>query len=101
MSWLVGLAIFTMVTGVTLTLVGLMAVRSLRRTLLDGALRQAQQIRRLVETVSVLHQQQQNTQARVQLLAEANRKLTEELAVLSEQVGEGTVRMRGPSRMLH
>jgi len=94
MEWLTALAIVSIVTGVTIATVVLLAVRTLRRTLQDGALRQAHQIKRLVETVSLLNQQQQNAQARIQVLVDANRRLGEELVTLYERMGDGD----GPSR---
>ena len=87
MEWLSALAIVTIVTGITITTVVLLAVRSLRRTLNDGALRQAHQIRRLVETVTLLNQQQQTAQAKIQGLVDANRRMGEELTALYERVG--------------
>lgn len=94
MEWLTALALVSIVTGITITAVVLVAVRALRRTLQDGALRQAHQIKRLVETVALLNQQQRDAQARIQVLADANRRLGEELVTLYQRVGEGD----GPSR---
>jgi len=101
MSWTTALAIVAIAAGATLSVIVLLAIGSLRRSLNDGTVRQAQQIKRLVETVAVLHQQQQNANARIQLLAEANRKLTEELSALVERVGEGSGVSVGSHRVLH
>lgn len=101
MTWITGLAIFSIVAGVTLSIVVLVAIGSLRRSLNEGALRQGQQIKRLIETVSVLHQQQQSSNARIQVLAEANRKLAEQLAALGERVGDSEVPVGGTHRVLH
>ncbi|MEI6558412.1 MAG: hypothetical protein WCO00_08370 [Rhodospirillaceae bacterium] len=89
MEWLAALAIVSIVSGITIAVVVLLAVRSLRRTLNDGALKQAHQIKRLVETVGLLSQQQQNAHQKIQLLAETDRQLGEELTVLYERMGEG------------
>jgi FtsZ-binding cell division protein ZapB len=81
----------------------LLAVRTLRRSLDDGALRQAHQIKRLVETVTLLSQQQQSAQTRIQSLAEANRRLGEEVTALYERIGdgEGGGRSSGTPRLLN
>ena len=89
MEWLGALAIVSIVSGATIAIVVLLAVRSLRATLNEGALRQAQQIKRLIETVALLNQQQQSAHQKIQVLAEANRQLGEELAALYERMGEG------------
>ncbi len=89
MGWLGALAVVSIVSGTTIAVVVLLAVRSLRTTLNEGALRQAQQIKRLVETVTLLNQQQQNAHQKIQLLAETNQRLGEELAALYERIGEG------------
>ena len=94
MEWLTALAIVSIVTGITLTAVVLLAVRALRRTLADGAVRQSHQIKRLLETVSLLNRQQQLAEAKMQVLVDANRRLGEEMVALYERVGEG----EGPSR---
>ena len=103
MEWLTAFAIIAMVTGITITVVVLLAVRSLRRTLNESALRQAHQIKRLVETVALLNQQQQSAQSKIQVLAEANRRLGEELVALYERVGEGDggVRVSSAPRLLN
>ncbi len=89
MEWLTALAIVAIVAGTTIAVVVLLAVRALRRSLNDGALRQAHQIKRLVETVASLNQQQQSAQTKIQVLAEATRRQSEELAALYERIGEG------------
>ncbi len=103
MEWLTALALVAIVTGITITVVVLMAVRTLRRTLDDGALRQGHQIKRLVETVSLLNQQQQSAQTKIQVLVEANRRLGEEVTALYERVGEseGGVRRTVTPRLLN
>lgn len=102
MDWLTAFLIFTLFSSIGLSLVVLSAMRTVRRSLLESALRQAQQMKRLVETVATLHEQQQTAEARIQVLAEANRKLNEEVTSLSDQVncGDGR-RPRGTSRLLH
>ncbi len=103
MGWATAFAISTTVAAVTLSVVVLIAIGFLRRTLNEGALRQAQQMKRLIETIAVLHQQQQSAQAKIQVLVEANRKMAEDLSALGERVGEsegplGTSRV---PRLLH
>ncbi len=88
MEWLTALAVVAIVAGITISVVVLLAVRALRRTLNDGALRQAHQIKRLVETVTLLNQQQQSAQAKIQALAATNHRLGEELTALYERMGE-------------
>ena len=94
MEWVTTLAFVALVTGITITVVVLLAVRTLRRTLDEGALRQAHQIKTLVEAVTTLNQQQQNAQAKIQGLLEANRRLGQEVVALYERFGEGD----GPTR---
>lgn len=89
MDWLTGIAVITIVAGITITAVVLVAVCSLRRSLNDAAIRQSQQIRRLVETVAALSRQQQGAQQRILVLTEANRRLADEMAVLYERMGDG------------
>lgn len=99
MDWLTALAIIAIASGVTISVVVLVAVGSIRRSLNDGTLRQAQQIRRLTDAVASLSLQQQNDHGRIQALAEANRRLSEELSALGERVGDG--RAAGGQRLLH
>ncbi|CAK0779154.1 conserved hypothetical protein [uncultured Gammaproteobacteria bacterium] len=103
MDWISGLAIFTIVAGVTISVVVLLAVRRLRETLAEGAVRQGLQIKRLVETATMLYQQQQIAQERILGLTEANRKFAEELAALGERVADddGPSRPGGAPRLLH
>ncbi len=103
MEWLTALALVAIVTGITITVVVLLAVRTLRRSLDDGTLRQAHQIKRLVETVTLLNQQQQNAQVKIQSLIEANRRLGEEVTALYERIGEseGGVRRTITPRLLN
>ena len=84
-------------------MVVLLAVRTLRRALDDAALRQTHQIKRLVETVALLNQQQQKAQVKIQGLVEANRRLGDEVTALYERVGEsdGGGRPSGASRLLN
>lgn len=89
MDWLTALAIVTIASGVTIAAVVLLAVRALRRTLNDTAIRQSQQMRRLLETVATLSQQQQGAQQRILVLTEANRRLAEEMTALYERMGDG------------
>ena len=101
MEWLGALAVVSIVSGVTITIVVLLAVRSLRRTLNEGSLRQAQQIKRLVETVTLLNQQQQSAHQKIQLLAETNRQLGEEMTALYERMGESAPEAPTPQRFLN
>jgi DNA anti-recombination protein RmuC len=94
MEWVTTLAFVALVTGITITVVVLLAVRTLRRTLDEGTLRQAHQIKTLVEAVTTLNQQQQNAQAKIQGLLEANRRLSQEVTALYERFGESD----GPTR---
>ena len=103
MDWLTGLAIVTIVAGVTISVVVLVAVGSIRRSLNEGTVRQAQQVKRLAETVSALTADQQAAQLRIQSLTESNRRLSEELAALGERLADGDA-LRGPggsARLLH
>lgn len=97
MDWLTTLAVITIAAGLSITGVVLAAVCALRRSLNDAAVRQSQQIRRLVETVAALSQQQQGAQQRILLLTEANRRLAEEVAALYERMGESESPDRGVS----
>ncbi len=101
MEWLGALAIVSIVSGVTIAVVVLLAVRSLRRTLNEGVLRQAQQIKRLIETVTLLNQQQQSAQQKIQLLAETNRQLGEEMSALYERMGEAEPEPPTTQRLLN
>ncbi|MEI8395329.1 MAG: hypothetical protein WCF85_11370 [Rhodospirillaceae bacterium] len=96
MQWLTALALITIVSGITISVVVLLAVRALRRTLNEGALQQAHQIKRLVESVAQLHRQQESARTKIQVLVEANRRLADELALLYERVGEGDGISRSP-----
>ncbi len=101
MEWLGALAVVSIVSGITIAVVVLLAVRSLRVTLNDGALRQTQQIKRLIETVTLLNQQQQSAHQKIQLLAETNHQLGEELAALYERMGEGEPASAPTPRLLN
>ena len=101
MNWLAAVAIVCIVSGVTIAVVVLQAVRSLRRTLNDGVLRQAQQIKRLIETVTLLNQQQQSAHQKIQLLADTNRQLGEEMAALYERMGESPPDVPMAQRLLN
>ncbi len=100
MEWLAAVAIVSIVSGVTIAVVVLLAVRSLRGSLNDGAVRQSQQIKRLIETVTVLGQQQQSAHQKLQVLAETDRQLGEELTALYERISEdGAKRPTQPRRL--
>ena len=101
MGWLEALAIISIVSGITFTVVVLLAVRSLRRSLDEGGVRQAQQIKRLIETVTLLNQQQQSAHQKIQLLAETNRRLGEEVTALYERMGEGVPEVLSTQRLLN
>lgn len=103
MNWVTALAIVSIAAGITISLVVLVAVGSIRRSLNEGALRQAQQVKRLAESVAALTAEQQAAQTRIQTLTDANRRLTEELAALGERLADGDA-LRGPggsARLLH
>lgn len=100
-DWLTALSTVTIVAGVTISVVVLAAVGSIRRSLNEGTVRQAQQLRKLAETIAALSAQQQTAQARIQQLSDANRRLTEELAALGERLGDGAQRPSGTARLLH
>lgn len=103
MNWVTALAIVSIAAGVTISVVVLVAVGSIRRSLNEGTARQAQQVKRLAESVAALTADQQAAQLRIQTLADANRRLTEELAALGERLADGDApRGRGGSaRLLH
>ena len=101
MGWLEALAIISIVSGITFTVVVLLAVRTLRRSLDEGGLRQAQQIKRLIETVTLLNQQQQSAHQKIQLLAETNRRLGVEVTALYERMGEGAPEALPTQRLLN
>jgi ABC-type lipoprotein release transport system permease subunit len=103
MDWVTALAIVSIVAGVTISVVVLVAVGSIRRSLNEGTLRQAQQLKRLGESVVTLTAEQQAAQLRIQTLSDANRRLSEELAALGERLADGDS-LRGPggsARLLH
>ena len=103
MDWVTALAIISIVAGVTISVVVLVAVGSIRRSLNEGALRQTQQVKRLAESVAALTAEQQAAQTRIQTLSDANRRLTEELAALGERLADGDA-LRGSggsARLLH
>ncbi|WP_431854822.1 hypothetical protein [Azospirillum sp.] len=103
MNWVTGLAIVSIVAGVTISVVVLVAVGSIRRSLNEGTVRQAQQVKRLAESVAALTADQQAAQLRIQSLTDSNRRLSEELAALGERLADGDA-LRGPggsARLLH
>lgn len=103
MDWVTGLAIVCIVAGVTISLVVLVAVGSIRRSLNEGTVRQAQNLKRLAESVAALTADQQAAQLRIQTLTESNRRLSDELAALGERIADGDA-LRGPggsARLLH
>jgi DNA anti-recombination protein RmuC len=103
MDWLTGFSIVAIMSGVTISVVVLVAVGSIRRSLNEGAARQSQQIRRLSETVATLTSQQQAAQTRIQQLTEANRRLTEEFTALGERLSDAETvqRVSGSVKLLH
>lgn len=103
MDWLTGFSIVAIATGVTISVVVLVAVGSIRRSLNEGASRQSQQIRKLTETVATLSAQQQAAQTRLQQLTDANRKLTEEFNALGERLSDADTvqRVSGSVKLLH
>ncbi|HYH39156.1 MAG TPA: hypothetical protein VD860_13100 [Azospirillum sp.] len=103
MNWVTGLAIVSIVAGLTISVVVLVAVGSIRRSLNEGTVRQAQQVKRLAESVAALTADQQAAQLRIQSLTDSNRRLSEELAALGERLADGDA-LRGPggsARLLH
>ncbi|PWC37604.1 hypothetical protein [Azospirillum sp. TSO35-2] len=103
MDWYTGLSIVAIVAGVTISVVVLVAVGSIRRSLNEAATRQSQQIRKLTETVTTLSAQHQAAQARIQQLTDANRKLSDELTALGERLSDADTvqRVAGSARLLH
>ncbi|CAO3421934.1 hypothetical protein [Azospirillum doebereinerae] len=103
MDWLTGFSIVAIAAGVTISVVVLVAVGSIRRSLNEGAARQSQQIKRLTETVAALSAQQSTAQTRIQQLADANRKLTEEFNALGERLSDADTvqRVSGGVKLLH
>lgn len=102
MDWVTATAIVTISAGVTISVVVLIAVGSIRRALNDGALRQSQQIKRMADSITSLHVQLQDAQTRIQALTEANRRLAEDLTALGERVGDDGLKRGGSgARLLH
>ncbi len=103
MDWLTGFSIVAIVAGVTISVVVLVAVGSIRRSLNEGTVRQSQQIRKLSETVAHLSSQQQAAQLRIQQLTDSNRKLTEEFNALGERLSDADTvqRVSGGVKLLH
>lgn len=101
MDWVTAFAIVTISCGLTISVVVLVAVGSIRRSLNQGTTRQAQQVKRMADSITALSAQLHEAQARIQVLAEANRRLAEELAALGERVGDGDDGRRGGVRLLH
>lgn len=102
-DWQSAVSFVALLAGVTISVVVLAAVGSIRRSLNEGTARQSQQMRKLAETVATLTAQQRAAEARIQQLTDANRKLTEELAALRERQGdaESVPRTAGAARILH
>ena len=88
MDWFTGINIVAIAAGVTISLVVLVAVGSIRRSLNEAAARQSQQIRKLTETVATLSAQHQAAQTRIQQLTDANRKMSDELTALGERLSD-------------
>lgn len=103
MDWLTALAIVAIAAGTTISVVVLVAVGSIRRSLNENGVRQAQHIRTLRDTITTLTRQQQDADTRIQALLEANRRMAEELAALSQRVTDtdGAPRPGGSPRLLH
>ena len=103
MDWFTGISIVAIAAGVTISLVVLVAVGSIRRSLNEAAARQSQQIRKLTETVATISQQQQAAQTRIQQLTDAHRQLSDDLSALGERLSDADTvkRMAGTIRLLH
>ncbi|MBF5096258.1 hypothetical protein F1643_19675 [Azospirillum sp. INR13] len=103
MDWFTGIGIVAIAAGVTISLVVLVAVGSIRRSLNEASVRQSQQIRRLTETVATLSAQHQAAQTRIQQLTDANRKMSDELTALGERLSDADTvqRVSGTARLLH
>ena len=103
MGWDTALSIVSIAAGLTIGVVVLAAVGSIRRSVNEGTAKQAQQIRKLAENLATLNIQQQEAQTRIQALVEANRRLAEDVAALGERVadGDGARGHAGPARLLH
>lgn len=103
MDWITAVAIVCIVIAITVTVVVLTAVGSIRHSLNEANLRQAQQIKRLTESIAALTAQQQAAQTRIQALGDANRRLSDELSALGERLADGdaTRRTGGTARLLH
>ncbi|RTR20646.1 hypothetical protein EJ903_11065 [Azospirillum griseum] len=103
MDWFTGFSIVAISTGVTISVVVLIAVGSIRRSLNEGTLRQAQHIRSLSDSVAALTAQQQQAQARIQHLTEAQRRLSDEVNALGERLSDSDAvhRVSGTAKLLH
>ncbi len=103
MDWITALAIVCITAGVTISVVVLVAVGSIRRSLNETSLRHALHIKRLSESIATLTSQQQAAQADIQALSTANRHLSDTVAALNERLADGEVvrRSGGPARLLH
>lgn len=103
MDWFTGISIVAIAAGVTISLVVLLAVGSIRRSLNEASARQSQQIRKLTETVATLSAQHQAAQTRIQQLTDANRKMSDELTALGERLSDADTvqRVGGTARLLH
>ncbi|KAA0583270.1 hypothetical protein FZ983_01245 [Azospirillum sp. B21] len=103
MDWFTGIGIVAIAAGVTISLVVLVAVGSIRRSLNEASARQSRQIRKLTETVATLSAQHQAAQTRIQQLTDANRKMSDELTALGERLSDADTvqRVSGTARLLH
>ncbi|MDR6770497.1 hypothetical protein [Azospirillum sp. BE72] len=103
MDWFTGIGIVAIAAGITISLVVLVAVGSIRRSLNEASARQSQQIRKLTETVATLSAQHQAAQTRIQQLTDANRKISDELTALGERLSDADTvqRVSGTARLLH
>ena len=55
----------------------------------------------MIETVTLLNQPQQSAHQKIQLLAETNRRLGEEVTALYERMGEGVPEVLSTQRLLN
>lgn len=101
MDWLTAVAVVTICAGVTISVVVLVAVGSIRRSLNEGGVRQTQQLRILTDKVAALTRQNLDAHARIDALTEANRRLAGQLAALGERDGDTGERPGGGARILH
>ena len=86
MDWVASLVTVCIIT--VLAVVAILTVvihdlrRHLRRGLADASTRQGEVLRRLTDGVATLQREQHESQAQIQALSRANRRLSEKLAEL-------------------